>query len=94
MAAFRKAALARPWNLPKAESPSGAVRDAMAVGAADLPEKVKLMMAMRAGDASKRAIASGRPEQLTHAMALCEASRAVGVEPAGPCDAVMANVQK
>jgi hypothetical protein len=93
-AAFRKAALAKPWNLPKAESPSAAVREAMAEGAADLPEKVKLMMSMRAGDASKRAIASGKAEQATTALALCEAAKAVGTEPAGPCDAVKSVSQK
>lgn len=93
-AAFRKAALAKPWNLPKVESPSAAVREAIAEGAAGLPEKLKLMMGSHAAEVAKKAIASGKPDQLAHALALCETAKAMGTEPAGACDGVKAIAAK
>jgi hypothetical protein len=93
-AAFRKAVLAKPWNVPKAAAPSAAVRDALAQGAADLPDKLKMMMGTRAGDAAKRAIAAGKPDAVARALALCDAAKALGTAPAGPCDGVRAIAPK
>ena len=86
VAAFRKAALAKPWDLPKVEAPSAATRAAIEAGAADLPAKLKAMTGASAADAAKRAIASGKPDQVARALALCEMAKAMGTEPAGPCD--------
>lgn len=86
--AFRKAVLAKPWNLPKVESPSAAVREAIAQGAADLPDKLKQMTGAAAADASKKAITSGKPEHVARALALCETAKVMGTAPAGPCDGV------
>lgn len=88
VAAFRKAALAKPWNLPKAESPSAAVRAAIAEGAADLPDKLKSMMGARAADVAKKAILTGKADLVAQATALCETAKAMGTAPAGPCDGV------
>ncbi len=87
-ASFRKAVLAKPWNVPKVDAPSAAVRDALAHGAGDLPAKLKAMMGTRAGDAAKKAIATGKPDQIERALALCETAKALGTAPAGPCDGV------
>lgn len=87
-AAFRKAVLAKPWNVPRVESPSAAVRDALAHGVGELPTKLKAMMGTRAGDAAKKAIAVGKPEQITRALALCETAKALGTAPVGPCEGV------
>lgn len=84
--ALTKAVLAKPWNLPKVEAPSKAVRDAIAGGAADLPPKLKAMMGTRAADAAKKAIATGKPDQIAHAIACCDVAKAMGTEPAGQCD--------
>lgn len=92
-AAFQKAVLAKPWNLPKVDVPSAAVTGALAKGGADLPNKLKAMMGTRAGDAAKKAIAAGKPEQITRALALCETAKALGTAPTGPCDGVKA-IQK
>lgn len=87
-AAFRKAVLAKPWNIPKAESPSAAVREAIAQGSAELPDKLKMMMGKTAADAAKKAIASGKPEHIARALALCETAKVMGTAPAGPCEGV------
>jgi hypothetical protein len=87
-AAFRKAVIAKPWSLPKVDAPSAAVRDALAHGAGDLPAKLTAMMGTRAGDAAKKAIATGKPDLITRALALCETAKALGTAPAGPCDGV------
>jgi len=87
-AALRKAVLAKPWNLPKIESLSPAVRDAVARGAGDLPPKLKAMMGTRAADAAKKAIATGKPDQIAHALACCATAKAMGTEPSGQCDGV------
>jgi hypothetical protein len=88
VAAFRKAVLQKPWSVPKVESPSAAVREALTAGAADLPPKLKMMMGSSASDASKRAIASGKADQIARAIALCDTAKAVGTEPVNACDAV------
>lgn len=86
--AFRKAVLAKPWNVPKVESPSAAVREALSQGSGELPDKLKMMMGKAAADASKKAIASGKPEHISRAVALCETARVMGTAPAGPCEGV------
>lgn len=93
-AAFRKAVLARPWDLPKAEGTSAAVRAAIAAGAADLPDKLKSMTGRSAGELAKKAILSGKPDQVQRALALCETAAAMGTAPAGPCDGLRAIVPK
>jgi len=89
-AAFRKAVLAKPWNVPMVEATSAAVREALSQGAADLPAKLKAMMGTRAGDAAKKAFVSGKPEHIARAAALCETAKALGTAPVGPCDGVRA----
>lgn len=93
-AAFRKAVLAKPWNIPKAESPSAAVRDAIANGKGELPLKLKMMMGTRAADAAKKAIASGKADEIQRAIALCETAKVMETAPAGPCDGVRAIATK
>lgn len=87
-AAFRKAVLARPWILNKVDVLGEPVNAAIAEGAADLPEKLKGMTGARAADAAKKAIASGKPDQVARAIALCDTAKAMGTAPAGPCDGV------
>ena len=87
-AAFRKAVLARPWILNKVDVLGEPVNAAIAEGAADLPEKLKGMTGARAADAAKKAIASGKPDQVARAIALCDTAKAMGTAPSGPCDGV------
>lgn len=87
-AAFRKAVLAKPWNIPKVESPSVAVREALAQGSGELPDKLKKMTGKSAADAAKKAITSGKPEHVARAIALCETAKVMGTAPTGPCDGV------
>lgn len=91
--AFQKAVIAKPWSIPKIDAPSPAVRDALAKGAADLPNKLKAMMGTRAADAAKKAIATGKPDQITRALALCDTAKSLGTAPSGPCEGVR-TVQK
>lgn len=93
-AAFAKAVVAKPWNVPKVESPSAAVRAALAKGAGELPDKLKTMMGNRANDAAKKAFVSGKAEHITRAVALCETAKALGTAPVGPCDSVRALAPK
>ena len=86
--AFRKAVLAKPWNIPKVESPSLAVREALAQGSAELPDKLKKMTGKSAADAAKKAILSGKPEHVARAIALCETAKVMGTAPTGPCEGV------
>ncbi|MBK8253696.1 MAG: hypothetical protein IPK82_13645 [Polyangiaceae bacterium] len=87
-AAYQKAVLAKPWNIPKAERLSVAAQQAIEKGAGDLPTKLKRMLGTRANDASKKAIASGKPDLIAKALAACEAAKAVGTAPHGPCEGV------
>lgn len=87
-AAFRKAVLAKPWSLNKVDVLGDPVRAAIVEGAAELPDKLKQMTGSRAADAAKKAIASGKPDQVTRAIALCDTAKAMGTAPAGPCDGV------
>jgi hypothetical protein len=87
-AAFRKAVLAKPWNIPKVESPSAAVREAIAQGSSELPPKLKMMTGKGAADAAQKAITSGKPEHIARAIAMCETAKVMGTAPAGPCEGV------
>jgi hypothetical protein len=83
---FNKSAVAKPWIMLVATSPSPRVRAAFVPESAKMPFKMRKVIATRANDLAKFAIRSGRVEDAARASAWCEVARSVGMPMAGPCD--------
>jgi hypothetical protein len=88
LAAFAEAAVASFWSWAPLADPSDRARDALARRSADLSERAKVMISVRALETSKRAITAGDPASIRRALRLCAFAQAIGAPMGQPCAAV------
>ncbi|HSN99186.1 MAG TPA: hypothetical protein VLS89_12915 [Candidatus Nanopelagicales bacterium] len=85
--AFATAAVASVWRWATVADPSPKAREALSKRGAELPERARTMLGVRAVETSKKAIMAGDAASLARARRLCDFADALGAPTGQPCQA-------
>lgn len=88
--ALADALVASVWTWVPMGDPGAKVVEVLATRRDELPMRARMMLAVRAEDAAKRAVAKGHPEAINRASRLCVLSAALGFAGGAACTGIAA----
>ncbi|EYF03701.1 Hypothetical protein CAP_5312 [Chondromyces apiculatus DSM 436] len=88
--AFADAAFSSVWTWVTVVDPSPTARNALARRSADMPERARTVLGLRAVETARKAIMAGDPTLLTRAQRLCDFAEALTAVTGQPCQAARA----